>query len=96
MYLAYKIAHNAGIIMPGKCTSARALEFVPKISYLYLFVRVREGSNGQSMGKRDRTICHAIFSYVCSALQAIHVLCNAQNAAEITSLQKSKSFLVQL
>lgn len=38
MYLAYKIAHNAGIMMPGKCTSARALEFVPKILYLHPFV----------------------------------------------------------
>lgn len=51
MYLAYKITHNAGIIMLGKCTSAWALEFVPNISYLYLFVRIREGSNGQSMAK---------------------------------------------
>lgn len=67
MYLAYKIAHNAGIIMPGKCTSARALEFVPKISYLYLFVRIREGSNGQSMAKGTARF---VTLYVCSALHA--------------------------
>lgn len=87
MYLAYKIAHNAGIIMPGKCTSARALEFVPKISYLYLFVRIREGSNGQSMAKGTARF---VMLYVCSAL---HVLYNVQNETEIISLQKNR-FLI--
>lgn len=51
MYLAYKIAHNAGIMMPGKCTSARALEFVPKILYLHPFVSSR-GLKWPVNGKR--------------------------------------------
>lgn len=61
MYLAYKIAYNAGIIMLGKCTSAWVLEFVSKISYLYLFVHIREDSNGQSMAKGPHDLSRYMF-----------------------------------
>lgn len=47
-----KITHNARIMMVRRCASARPLEPVPKIFYLYY----RHGSNGQSNGKHEKTL----------------------------------------
>lgn len=52
MYLAHKITHNAGIMMVGRCTSARPLEFALENLYLYY----REGSNGQSNVSHEKTL----------------------------------------
>ena len=62
-------------IMPGKCTSAWALEFVPKISYLYLFVRVRGGLkwpvNGKGGTARFVTLYFHMFA-VCT-IQTLYI-----------------------